>query len=394
MYKLDLEPLSIKHRKNKEAHVDYLKQTKEHADTLRDIIKQARAQQPFDSALDFSCKFTTHIQDFLVYVNATFPSSINKNEKLVAIPPMNKSKKVRFAEPSESGSNTLKQADLQNSQITNKPLSTSTRVKSSTSASRSKPSDNTKKNRISRTSSSSQKNKVKEYLRSFKSSLNKKNHVFECNASTKHVVFDVNSKLVCLTCNECLLNACHDMCVVDYLNNINDRARSRSGLRSINLYILSLEEMMKSSPICHLSKASKTMSWLWNRRLSRLNFDTINELAKQGLVREILKKYGMEASDSVDTPMVERTKLDKDLQGILFDPTRYRGMVCSLMYLTSSRTDLVLADTGIELTAYADSNNAGCQDTRRSTPGSVLFLGDRLVSWSLKKQKSIAISTT
>ncbi|GJT50436.1 hypothetical protein Tco_0976593 [Tanacetum coccineum] len=58
---------------------------------------------------------------------------------------------------------------------------------------------------------------------------------------------------------------------------------------------------------------------------------------------KILKKYDMEASDSVDTPMVERTKLDKDLQGIPIDPTHYRGMVCSLMYLTSSRPDLIFA---------------------------------------------------
>ncbi|GJU12609.1 hypothetical protein Tco_1135005 [Tanacetum coccineum] len=46
------------------------------------------------------------------------------------------------------------------------------------------------------------------------------------------------------------------------------------------------------------------------------------------------------------------------------------------------------------LTAYADADHAGCQDTRRSTSGSVQFLGDKLVSWSSKKQKSIAILTT
>ncbi|GKD87386.1 hypothetical protein Tco_1358540 [Tanacetum coccineum] len=46
------------------------------------------------------------------------------------------------------------------------------------------------------------------------------------------------------------------------------------------------------------------------------------------------------------------------------------------------------------LTAYADADHAGCQDTRRSTPGSAQFLGDKLVSWSSKKQKSTAISTT
>nr|GEZ95285.1 retrovirus-related Pol polyprotein from transposon TNT 1-94 [Tanacetum cinerariifolium] len=46
------------------------------------------------------------------------------------------------------------------------------------------------------------------------------------------------------------------------------------------------------------------------------------------------------------------------------------------------------------LTAYADADHAGCQDTRISTSGSDQFLGDKLVSWSSKKQKSIAISTT
>ncbi|GJX11590.1 retrovirus-related pol polyprotein from transposon TNT 1-94 [Tanacetum coccineum] len=51
-------------------------------------------------------------------------------------------------------------------------------------------------------------------------------------------------------------------------------------------------------------------------------------------------------------------------------------------------------DTAMVLTAYADADHAGCQDTRRSTSGSAQFLGDKLVSWSSKKQKSIAISTT
>ncbi|GKC26742.1 hypothetical protein Tco_1034036, partial [Tanacetum coccineum] len=46
------------------------------------------------------------------------------------------------------------------------------------------------------------------------------------------------------------------------------------------------------------------------------------------------------------------------------------------------------------LMAYVDADHAGCQDTRRSTPGSAQFLGDKLVSWSSKKQKSTAISTT
>ncbi|GKA27368.1 hypothetical protein Tco_0713536 [Tanacetum coccineum] len=126
MYKLDLQPLSPKHRKNMEVNVDYLKQTKEHADILHDIVEQARAFQPLDNSLDYACKFTTCIQELFIYVSATCPSSLDKSEILVVFKPMNTSRKVTFTEPS-----------------------TSTRVKSSTSTSGSKPSGNSKKNKIS-----------------------------------------------------------------------------------------------------------------------------------------------------------------------------------------------------------------------------------------------------
>ncbi|GJU04762.1 retrovirus-related pol polyprotein from transposon TNT 1-94 [Tanacetum coccineum] len=105
---------------------------------------------------------------------------------------------------------------------------------------------------------------------------------------------------------------------------------------------------------------------------------------------ESLKKYVMESCDPVDTPMVEKSKLDEDTQGKAIDLTHYRGMVGTLMYLTSSRPDL---DSAIALTAFADADHAGCQDTRRSTSRSMQLLGDKLVSWSSKSQKSAAISS-
>ncbi|GJU76576.1 retrovirus-related pol polyprotein from transposon TNT 1-94 [Tanacetum coccineum] len=65
-----------------------------------------------------------------------------------------------------------------------------------------------------------------------------------------------------------------------------------SGSRRSNLYTISMADMMKSSLICLLSKASKTKSWLWHRRLSYLKFGTINKLAKQGIVKGLPKlKY-------------------------------------------------------------------------------------------------------
>ncbi|GJV33639.1 retrovirus-related pol polyprotein from transposon TNT 1-94 [Tanacetum coccineum] len=97
---------------------------------------------------------------------------------------------------------------------------------------------------------------------------------------------------------------------------------------------------------------------------------------------EIIKKYGTESSDSVDTPMVDRTNLDEDLQGTPVDPTRYCGKAYQKA-LTCNETDLLIPernpkyrswyskDTGIALTAYVDADHA---------------------SWSSKRKKSIAIS--
>ncbi|GJR04488.1 gag-pol polyprotein [Tanacetum coccineum] len=117
---------------------------------------------------------------------------------------------------------------------------------------------------------------------------------------------------------------------------------------------------------------------------------------------EILKKFDLHKSDPVDTPMVERTKLDEDLLGIPVDQTQYRSMIGSLMYLTASRPDLVFAvcmcaryqSKPTKKHPYADADHTGCQDTRRSTSGSAQFLGDKLVSWSSKKQTSMSISFT
>nr|GFB01417.1 hypothetical protein [Tanacetum cinerariifolium] len=91
---------------------------------------------------------------------------------------------------------------------------------------------------------------------------------------------------------------------------------------------------------------------------------------------ESLKKYDSESCDLVDTPMVEKSKLDEDKEVKAIDPLHYRGMIGTLLYRTAS------------------ADHAGCQDTRRSTSGSMQFLGDRLIRWSLKRQKSVAISST
>nr|GFA08353.1 hypothetical protein [Tanacetum cinerariifolium] len=64
---------------------------------------------------------------------------------------------------------------------------------------------------------------------------------------------------------------------------------------------------------------------------------------KQAPPHESLKKYGFESCDPVDTPMVEKSKLDEDKEGKAVDPSHYRGMIGTLLYLTASRPELQFA---------------------------------------------------
>nr|GEY57156.1 hypothetical protein [Tanacetum cinerariifolium] len=80
-------------------------------------------------------------------------------------------------------------------------------------------------------------------------------------------------------------------------------------------------------------------SFLLSQGFSKGTVDPTLFISKKG--KDILLKYKMESCDPVDTPMVEKSKLDEDTQGKSVDPTHYHGMVGTLMYLTSSRPDLL-----------------------------------------------------
>ncbi|GJV93382.1 hypothetical protein Tco_1541195 [Tanacetum coccineum] len=106
----------------------------------------------------------------------------------------------------------------------------------------------------------------------------------------------------------------------------------------------------------------------------------------------------MERCESLGTPLATKPKMDANLSGTPIDQTKYYSMIGSLMYLTSSRPDLVQADSGIqrildfELTAFSNADHAGCLDTRKGTSRGIQFLGDKLVSWMSKKQDCTAMS--
>nr|GEX90144.1 retrovirus-related Pol polyprotein from transposon TNT 1-94 [Tanacetum cinerariifolium] len=148
-------------------------------------------------------------------------------------------------------------------------------------------------------------------------------------------------------------------------------------------------------------------------------------------ILDILKRFTMENCDTIPTLMVEQAKLKLDLVGKPVDHTNYQSMIGSLMYVTSTRPDIMFAtcmcaryhanpnehhvsavkrifrylkgtinlglwypkDSGFDLTAYSDTDHAGCHLDQKSTSDSVQFLCEKLVCWSSKKQNCVSIST-
>ncbi|GJX93867.1 retrovirus-related pol polyprotein from transposon TNT 1-94 [Tanacetum coccineum] len=136
------------------------------------------------------------------------------------------------------------------------------------------------------------------------------------------------------------------------------------------VYVSQLEGFVDADHPTHVYHLKKALYGL--KQAPRSWYDTLSRfLLDNKFSKEILKQFGMDSCDPVDTPMVDRLKWDEDPLGIPVDQTRFRSMVGSLMYLTASRPEFVFAvlwypkDTCMALTAYADADHAGCQDTRR-----------------------------
>ncbi|GJX83844.1 ribonuclease H-like domain-containing protein [Tanacetum coccineum] len=140
-------------------------------------------------------------------------------------------------------------------------------------------------------------------------------------------------------------------------------------------------------------------------------------------LKQAPRAHGIERCESLGTPLATKPNLDADLSGTPVDQTKYQSMIGLLMYLTSSRPNLVQAvcycaryqarptekhlkkvkrifrylkgtiniglrytkDSGFKLTSFSDADHAGCINTRKSTSGGIQFLGDKLVSWMSKK---------
>ncbi|GJZ93929.1 retrovirus-related pol polyprotein from transposon TNT 1-94 [Tanacetum coccineum] len=193
------------------------------------------------------------------------------------------------------------------------------------------------------------------------------------------------------------------------------------GMLKEDMYVCQPEGFIDVDHPSHVYKLKKALyglkqapkAWSMKMILSLVNQSPRGIFINQSnYVLEILKKYGMETCDPVGTLMEIKDKLDLDQNGTLVDATKYRSMIGALMYLTSSRPDIVHAtclcaryqakptekhlkevkrifrylwgtinmglwytkDSGFELTGFSDADYAGCKDTFKSTSGGAQFL--------------------
>ncbi|GJY52531.1 retrovirus-related pol polyprotein from transposon TNT 1-94 [Tanacetum coccineum] len=232
MFKLDLEPLALRLLQNREAYIDYLKYTQEQADILRGIVEQAKAKQPSDNTLNFACKHAQRIQELLVYVRDTCSNANKLSAKKVVVTLKNNVKKVRFVEPLTSSSN-IKQVESSTTSDSNTPMLSPTGLKCSTSNCGSKPIGNKKNDRILRTPSRNMKNKVEAQPRK----VNKKNRVVEPirDVDVKHSLLNANSEPTCATCKKSMFDGVHDMCLLDFVENVNNRAKFAKNHKNQNI---------------------------------------------------------------------------------------------------------------------------------------------------------------
>ncbi|GJQ91455.1 retrovirus-related pol polyprotein from transposon TNT 1-94 [Tanacetum coccineum] len=360
MFKLDLEPLPPRLLHNKEVHIDYLRNTQEQANILREIVEQAKAKQPLDGELDLA------LERCSTRNCRSKPPGNKKNDMISQTPSRNKKNKVE-AQPRkfnnsnrvvklvcdvdvkhslsntnskilydtcnksmfdgvhdkclldlvQNGNNRTKSAKKHRKQNVWKPTGhvftevgfkwkptgkTLTIVGNSCPLTRFTSTNIVPPKQTTSYSDEIQKPEIKVYSRKPKNVKNigsskiakivesknanhsEPNQTWGSNAtnisSSSSLVMTVFPDLLCQFCDADLEVAFwKNTCFIRNLEGVG----LLSGSRDTSLYKISLDDMLKSSPIYLLSRASKTKIWLWHRRLSHLNFGTLNKLAKDGL---------------------------------------------------------------------------------------------------------------
>ena len=166
-------------------------------------------------------------------------------------------------------------------------------------------------------------------------------------------------------------------------------------------------------------------------QIKQLNHGTF--LSQTKYCKELLKKFDMKNCKEISTPMATNCYLDSDEKGTSVDQTKYRGLIGSLLYLTTSRPDIMFnvcvcvcarfqsnlkeshftaakrilkylqgttnvglwypSEVSLNLVGFSDSDFVSCKTDRKSTSGTCHLLGSSLISWHSKKEACVALST-
>nr|GEW81687.1 copia protein [Tanacetum cinerariifolium] len=331
MFKLDLVPLAPKLLQNREAHLDYLKHTQKQADNLQGIVKQAKVKQPLDNALDFAWN-RSQLMNFVSKILGTvrFVNDLIRQRLRCWL------WHRRLSHLIFGTLNKLAKDDLAHGIL---------RLKFQ-----------------------------KDYLCSTCALGKSKKSSHQPKAEVTN-----QGKLYLLHM---------DLCGPMHVASINGK-REKEGI--------DFEE--SSVPVARIEAIRIYVTNAAHKNLTILQMDVKMAFLNGELKEEV---YVSQPKRFVDQDNPSYVYNLKRLSTVSIkhhaNPIKKHLQVVKQIFRCLKRTiNMGLwysKDTGMSLTAYADADHARCQDTRRSTSGSGQFLGDKLVSWSSKKQKNTAISST
>ncbi|GJX32455.1 retrovirus-related pol polyprotein from transposon TNT 1-94, partial [Tanacetum coccineum] len=337
MFKLDIEPISHRLKNNRDSHEDYLKKTVENTDTIHRLVERARKHNPSEPLLDSTCKFTKHVQELLVYVSQICPSFTKPDVSSFILLVIDGLFQIVLWYLESGCSKTYDREE---------PLSASMKF-------------------------------VSKFLELFDSKKTKLQYnrydAYQLgNLIVSRVYYVVglghNLFFVGQFCDaDCEVTFQKNTCFIQNLKGVD----LLLGSRDTNLYTFSLDNMLKTSTICLLSKASKTKSWLWHCQLSDLNFGTLNKLAKDSLARGIPKLKFKKDHMSLACALCKSKKSSIQPQSRRTQPTR-NSILLIMESLGLMRVEsifgkkYILVSCDDYLTIYIGVQNSGDQRMKSS----------------------------
>nr|GEY33595.1 putative ribonuclease H-like domain-containing protein [Tanacetum cinerariifolium] len=270
MYEIDAQPIHSKLLHNRMVHFEYLRPTKEQATTLMELVKQGKSQNLLNSSLDYVCN-ACPTKTTKVPLRKPITLENDTPKPVVTLVYSRKSRRSKTSVPASKS-----------------------KINKSMTANNKEPSK-AEESKVSNVPSSSL-DKCSKFLGTVKFRNDQVAKIMgfgdyqigNVTISRVYYVEGLGHNLLSVRkfCDSNLeVTFRQHTCFIRNLEGVDLLIGSLGN----NLYTLSLGDMMASSPICLLLKASKTKSWLWHPCMSHLNFGAINHLARQGLVRGLSK---------------------------------------------------------------------------------------------------------